>query len=105
MIRTVTAWHGDLQKHPGALVLARHQLAIDTDVAYEAMQSRTWYPVPAPKGRRVPAPEGWWAAARRLHRHDVRFVELLRTATAPGVAVHVQIGDYWLYCYIPQEAP
>ena len=40
MIRTVTAWTGDLQKHPGALVLARHQLAIDTEAAYEAMRSR-----------------------------------------------------------------
>ncbi len=109
MIRTVTAWTGDLQKHPGALVLARHQLAIDTEAAYEAMRSRTWYPSKAPSARRPqPAPEAGYAAAKRLHRGaDVRFVQVLDLLPVAGSArdVYVQIGDNWIHCYIPQEAP
>lgn len=105
MIRTVTVWVGDLQEHPGALVLARHRLAIDTEAAYEAMRSRTWRPLPAsavPRPR--PAPEAWWAAARRLHSGaDVRYVRI--ASDSGGTYAYVQISDNWLYCYIPQEAP
>jgi hypothetical protein len=109
VIRTVTAWTGDIFEHPGALVLDRHQLAIDTDAAYEAMRSRTWRPVPAsavPRPR--PASEAWYAAARRLHRTaDVRYVQMLKLLPVAGSArdVFVKIGDNWLFCHIPPEAP
>lgn len=101
-----TSWTGDLFAHPGALVLARHRLAIDTDAAFEAMRTRTWRPMPVDASRIgwVASP-AWHAAARRLHRGaDVRVVRVARTFV-PGCDVYVQIGDRWLHCYIPPEAP